>query len=54
VKGAHFLPGDFPEEVGSAKASFLAKVLAGQIMKTRREGRSPLKSGSIVFLDRAW
>jgi hypothetical protein len=22
--------------------------------KTRREGRSPLKSGSIVFLDRAW
>ena len=31
VKGAHFLPEDSPEEVGSATASFVAKVLAGQI-----------------------
>jgi haloalkane dehalogenase len=31
VKGAHFLPEDSPEEVGSATASFVAQVLAGQI-----------------------
>jgi len=31
VKGAHFLPEDSPEEVGSATARFVAKVLAGQI-----------------------
>jgi hypothetical protein len=31
VKGAHFLAEDSPEEVGSATASFVAKVLAGQI-----------------------
>jgi hypothetical protein len=31
VKGAHFLPEDSPEEVGSATAGFVAKVLAGQI-----------------------
>jgi haloalkane dehalogenase len=30
-EGAHFLPEDSPEEVGSATASFVAKVLAGQI-----------------------
>jgi hypothetical protein len=52
-EGGALPSGGLPEEVGSATASFVAKVLAGQI-KTRREGRSPLKSGSIVFLDSAW
>jgi hypothetical protein len=27
VKGAHFLPEDSPEEMGSATATFVAKVL---------------------------
>jgi len=31
VKGAHFLPEDSPHEVAEATASFVAKVLAGQI-----------------------
>jgi haloalkane dehalogenase len=31
VKGAHFLQEDSPEDVGEATASFVAKVLAGQI-----------------------
>ena len=31
VKGAHFLPEESPEEVGSATARFDAKVLVGQI-----------------------
>jgi haloalkane dehalogenase len=31
AKGAHFLPEDSPEVVRSAAASFVAKVLAGQI-----------------------
>ncbi|MHA4811529.1 haloalkane dehalogenase [Flavitalea flava] len=31
VKGAHFLQEDAPEEVGSAIAGFVAKVLSGQI-----------------------
>jgi haloalkane dehalogenase len=31
VKGAHFLQEDSPEAVGAATASFVAKVLAGQI-----------------------
>jgi hypothetical protein len=31
VKGAHFLPEHSPEEAGLASASFVAKVLAGQI-----------------------
>ena len=30
-EGAHFRPEDSPEEVGSATASFVAKVLAGQM-----------------------
>jgi len=37
VKGAHFLQEDAPAEVGEAIARFVAKVLAGQMM--RRAGR---------------
>lgn len=33
VSGAHFVQEDSPEEVGTASASFVAKVLAGQIGK---------------------
>ena len=54
-EGAHFLPEDSPEEVGSATASFCRQGASwSNQMKTRREGRSPLMSGSIVILDRAW
>jgi len=47
VKGAHFLPEDSPEEVGSATARFVAKVLAGQIRsspagRVDRRGRADL------------
>jgi hypothetical protein len=31
VSGAHFVQEDSPEAVGAASASFVAKVLAGQI-----------------------
>jgi hypothetical protein len=48
-------PEDSPEEVGFSHGKFCRQGAGwSNQMKTRREGRSPLKSGSIVILDRAW